>query len=215
MESTCGDTWRDSEERYGESFSNVLQPFCTACAAQAAGRDDDRRRRLDRARGTPRSLVRPKGAASGERATDSPLGGRDDVDSEDDKTPIADLAKACKCIALLQDQHRANITSHAYGKDRNVFMSGTLVETAAALVTDFVGAAAAQAAAGEAGEDGGVEGNGVDGSGKGGDGSDGALGAPRRDVWYRCRKCRTPVFSAAMLETHEVGRGQAAFRSAR
>ncbi|EOD07245.1 hypothetical protein EMIHUDRAFT_58637, partial [Emiliania huxleyi CCMP1516] len=35
---------------------------------------------------------------------------------------------------------------------------------------------------------------------------------PRRDVWYRCRKCRTPVFSAAMLETHEVGRGQAAFR---
>ena len=84
MERTCGDTWRDSEERYGESFSNVLQPFCTACAAQDAGRDDDRRRRLDRARGTPRSLVRPKGAASGERATDSPLGGRDDVDSEDD-----------------------------------------------------------------------------------------------------------------------------------
>ena len=85
----------------------------------------------------------------------------------------------------------------------------------AALVTDFVGAAAAQVAAGDAGEDGGVEGNGVDSSGKGGDGSDGALGAPRRDVWYRCRKCRTPVFSAAMLETHEVGRGQAAFRSAR
>ena len=31
-------------------------------------------------------------------------------------------------------------------------------------------------------------------------------------VWYRCAKCRTTLFSEAMLETHEPGDGQASFK---
>jgi dual specificity phosphatase 12 len=39
--------------------------------------------------------------------------------------------------------------------------------------------------------------------------------APQPTVWYRCRKCRTPIFSGAMLEAHEEGKGQTAFKYSR
>jgi dual specificity phosphatase 12 len=38
----------------------------------------------------------------------------------------------------------------------------------------------------------------------------GAATAPGT-IWYRCAKCRTHLFSSAMLEEHEPGGGQAAF----
>jgi len=34
-------------------------------------------------------------------------------------------------------------------------------------------------------------------------------------VWYRCRKCRTPIFSDTMLESHQEGKGQSAFKFGR
>lgn len=39
--------------------------------------------------------------------------------------------------------------------------------------------------------------------------------APQPKIWYRCRKCRTPIFSGSMLEVHEEGKGQTAFKYSR
>jgi len=48
-------------------------------------------------------------------------------------------------------------------------------------------------------------------AGGGGQEAAGCEGALESSVWYRCRKCRTPIFSEAMLEPHEEEKGQTAF----
>ncbi len=68
-------------------------------------------------------------------------------------------------------------------------------------------AAPEPSAAAVVGAAGGIGGGGVDGGG----GAGGGCGQ-RSAVWYRCRKCRTPIFSAAMLEPHAEGEGQTAFK---